>query len=135
MSSLESVVRVLRWSDARSSAVRYVFHALLAAAAWVLAVVIVARFIPLEQAVRVAAFGAPFAFATIAVAWIAARPRPMRLMRTADLQLGLKERLSTAWERRLEDGPMDAMLRRDALEKAARARLAAKPHLRLWVFR
>ncbi|OLB82172.1 MAG: hypothetical protein AUI15_38360 [Actinobacteria bacterium 13_2_20CM_2_66_6] len=125
MSSLESVVRVLRWSDARSSAVRYVFHALLAAAAWVLVVVIVARFIPLEQAVRVAAFGAPFAFAAIAVAWIAARPRPMRLMRTADLQLGLKERLSTAWERRLEDGPMDAMLRRDALEKAARARLAA----------
>src|SRR6184192_2283982 len=67
----------------------------------------------------------PLRIRAIAVAWIAARPRPMRLMRTADLQLGLKERLSTAWERRLEDGPMDAMLRRDALEKAARARLAA----------
>src|SRR5256885_12771154 len=46
-------------------------------------------------------------------------------MKTADLRIGLKERLSTAWERRLDAGPMDGALRRDALEKAGRAKLAA----------
>src|SRR5438067_12807115 len=83
------------------------------------------RFVPMERALRVAALGVPVAFAAVAVAWIAARPSLPGLMRRADLQLGLKERLSTAWERRLESGPMDGALRRDALENAARARLAA----------
>src|SRR6202022_1945909 len=36
----------------------------------------------------------------------------------------LKERLSTAWERRTESGPMDDVQRRDALWQAASARLA-----------
>ena len=125
MSSLEAVVRQLRRSSARASAVQYLLHALLAAGAWILGVVILARFVPLEQAVRVAALGLPAAFAVVAVAWVATRPSPISLMRTADLRLGLKERLSTAWERRLEAGPMDDALRRDALEKAARAKLAA----------
>jgi len=125
VSSLEAVVRKLRRSSARASAVRYLLHALLAAGAWILGVVILARFVPLEQALRVAAFGVPVAFAAVAVAWVAARPAPISLMRTADLRLGLKERLSTAWERRLDAGPMDGALRRDALEKAGRAKLAA----------
>jgi hypothetical protein len=125
VSSLEAVVRELRRSSARASATRYLLHALLVAGAWVLGVVIVSRFVPLEQVLRVAAFGVPVAFAVVVVAWVAARPSPISLMRTADLRLGLKERLSTAWERRLEVGPMDGPLRRDALEKAARAKLAA----------
>ena len=125
MSSLETVVRELRWSAARSSAVRYLLHALLAGIGWVFMVVVAARLVPIEQVWRIAAYGVPVAFLGVAVVWVAARPRPMRLMRTADLRLGLKERLSTAWERRLAGGPLDAALRRDALEHAARARLAA----------
>src|SRR2546428_125011 len=113
MSSLEAVVRELRLSAARASALRYLLHALLASAAWILAIVIVARFVPLDQVLKIAAAGVPLAFAGVAAAWVAARPRPMRLMRTADLTLGLKERLSTAWERRSEHGPMDGERRRD----------------------
>jgi hypothetical protein len=125
MSSLEAVVRELRWSSARTSSIRYLLHALLAAAAWVFAVVLAARLMPIEQVVRIATYGIPIAFAAVGVAWIAARPRPAQLMQAADLRLGLKERLSTAWERRGLQGPMDGALRRDALEKAARAKLSA----------
>ncbi len=125
MSSLEAVVRELRWSSARTSSIRYLLHALLAAAAWVFAVVLAARLMPIEQVVRIAAYGVPIAFAAVAVAWIVTRPRPAQLMQAADLRLGLKERLSTAWERRGLQGPMDGPLRRDALEKAARAKLSA----------
>src|SRR2546430_4481737 len=125
MSSLEAVVRRLRRSSARASAVQYLLHAVLAAGAWILGVVIVARFIPLEQVVRVAALGVPVAFAVVAVAWVATRPSPIHLMRTADLRLGLKERLSTAWERRLEAGPLDDALRRAAPQKTPPAQLAA----------
>lgn len=125
MSSLEGIVRELGWSAARSSAVRYMLHALLAGAGWILAVLLVARLVPVEQTIRTAAFGVPVAFATVAVAWALTRPAPAKLMRTADLRLGLKERLSTAWERRLDHGPMDSALRRDALEQAARAKLSA----------
>src|SRR5207248_1612218 len=108
MSSLEAVVRALRRSDARSSAVRYLLHAALASAGWFFVVIVAARLVPVEQVWRIAAFGVPVVFGAVAVAWAAARPRPMRLMRAADLRLGLKERLSTAWERRLGDGPLDA---------------------------
>jgi hypothetical protein len=124
MSSLRSVVRELRWSAARTSAVRYLVHALVAATGWIFAVLVVARLLPLEQALRVAAFGVPVAFAAIVVAWVVTRPSPASLMQTADLRLGLKERLSTAWERRSADGPMDSALRRDALEKASRVQLS-----------
>lgn len=124
MSSLESVVGELRWSAARSSAVQYLLHAALATAGWILAVLIAGRLVPIEQAARVAAFGVPPVFALVAVAWIFARPRPPGLMRIADARLGLKERLSTAWERRYASGPMDQALRQDALEHAARAQLA-----------
>jgi hypothetical protein len=75
--------------------------------------------------VRVAAYGVPVVFAVVAVVWVIARPGPMNLMRTADLRLGLKERLSTAWERRRADGPMDEVLRQDAIRHASRAPLAA----------
>src|SRR5216683_378996 len=89
MTSLESVVRALRGSDARSSALSYLVHAALG----------------------------------VAIAWIATRPRPDVLMQLADMRLGLKERLSTAWERRAADGVMDDLLRRDALQHARRDRL------------
>ncbi|TMD40717.1 MAG: hypothetical protein E6I89_02905 [Chloroflexi bacterium] len=125
MSSLEAVVSQLRWSAARSSAIRYLLHASVVAVGWVFVVVVAARLLPIEQVWRIAAYGVPVAFLAVAVAWALARPRPMRLMRTADLRLGLKERLSTAWERRLAGGPLDAALRRDALEHAARVRLSA----------
>ncbi|HSS62729.1 MAG TPA: hypothetical protein VLK30_14845 [Candidatus Limnocylindrales bacterium] len=124
MSSLEAVVRELRRSSSRSRAVGFLLHAVLASAGWVLLIVLAARLIPFEQRSTVAAAGVPVVFAALAVAWFVARPRPMMLMRTADVRLGLKERLSTAWERRLAAGPMDAALRRDALEQAARAKLA-----------
>jgi len=125
MSSLEAVVRELRWSAARSSAVRYLLHALLFGFGWVFVVVVASRLVPIEQVWRIAAYGVPVAFLAVAVVWAAARPRPLRLMRTADLRLGLKERLSTAWERRLAAGPLDAALRHDALEHAARVKLSA----------
>ncbi len=131
MSSLEAVVRELRWSAARSSAVSYLLHALLVGSGWILAVILASRLVPLEQTWRVAAFGMPVAFAAVAVAWVVGRPAPIRLMRTADLRLGLKERLSTAWERRRDGGPMDASLRRDALDHAARAKLSAAYPLNL----
>src|SRR6202022_91018 len=48
---------------------------------------------------------------------------PELLRRAADVRLGLKERLSTAWERRGAGGTMDELLRRDALQHAGLARL------------
>src|SRR4029077_6319276 len=61
MSSLEARVRELRRSSTRTSAVRYLLHALLAAAAWVLAVLFAARLMPIDQVVRIAAYGVPIA--------------------------------------------------------------------------
>src|SRR5207245_5856137 len=56
--------------------------------------------------------------------WLLRTPNASVLMRLADFRLDLKERLSTAWERRSESGPMDAIQLRDALSRAADARLA-----------
>lgn len=125
MITLEGIVRALSRSAARARAARYAAHAVLGAAAWVLVVVIAARLFPLDQSVRVAVYGIPLAFALAAGAWIVARPSPMRLMRMADLRLGLNERLSTAWERRAKNGPMDGALLNDALQHARRSKLGA----------
>ncbi|HKC18384.1 MAG TPA: hypothetical protein VKE27_02015, partial [Candidatus Dormibacteraeota bacterium] len=124
LSSLEAVVHDLRWSAARSSAATYALHAVLGAAVWMFLVMLAARIVPVEQVWRLVLLGAPIAFVAAAIVWVLARPRPALLMRTADLQLGLKERLSTAWERRTAAGPMDAVLRQDALEHAARVELS-----------
>jgi hypothetical protein len=124
LSTLEAVVQELRWSAARSSAARYALHGLLGAALWVLLVVVVARVVPVEQLWRPVALGVSVALVAAGIAWMLVRPRPALLMRTADLRLGLKERLSTAWERRTAAGPMDAVLRKDALEHAARIELS-----------
>ena len=124
MKSLESVVGELRWADVRTSAVRFLLHALVASMGWIFAVLLVARLVPIEQALRIAAYGVPVVFAAIAVAWALTRPSAASLMRTADLRLELKERLSTAWERRRTAGPMDGALRRDALERAAHEELS-----------
>src|SRR5215472_10777174 len=125
MASLESVVQQLRLAQARSSAVRYSEHAVLLFLAWIVAVFAWSRLTPLEETRDLAALGLPVAVGLLAIAWVLARPRPMGLMRGADAALDLKERLSTAWERRFSAGPMDESLRRDALTHAGRTRLAA----------
>ena len=131
MRSLEAVVRTLRRFDIRSSAATYVLHAVLAAAIWLAAVQVLARMVPLEGEVQLAALGIPVVLAGTAVAWIVMRPRSELLMQRADLRLGLKERLSTAWERRALAGSMDDLLRRDALQHAERERLGRAFPIRL----
>jgi hypothetical protein len=98
-------------------------HGTLAAAIWLAAIQIAARIVALEPRTELAVLGLPVALAAVAIAWIARRPGPDVLMRAADVRLGLKERLSTAWERRGMSGTMDELLRRDALQKAQVDRL------------
>ena len=123
MSSLEGVVGTLRQSDARSRAVPYLLHAALGAAVWVAIVLLAARIFPLETRLQPAALGISVILAAVGIAWLVIRPRPDSLMQRADLRLGLQERLSTAWERRGANGPMDDLLRQDALLHAERDRL------------
>jgi hypothetical protein len=123
VSSLEAVVRELRRAEARASAARYAEHAIAVIAVWVLAVLLWSRLVPTEQTSLLVTLGLPVAAILVGAAWVLVRPRPMRLMRTADLVLDLKERLSTAWERRLAAGPMDEALRLDALAHASGVRL------------
>jgi hypothetical protein len=123
--SLEAVAGGLRSAELRSSAITYSQHAAVVIAAWIAAVAAVARLVPLEASRLVAAIGIPVAVLGLAAAWLATRPNRMHLMRTADLNLGLEERLSTAWERRAAHGLLDDRLRADALLHAGRARLAA----------
>ena len=123
MSSLEAIVRQLRSAAARARATRYAVHGLVGVVAWVAAVFLAARVIPFEQRTEVALLGLPIALVLAAVAWAIRRPTAAAMMAIADLRLNLKERLSTAWERRGEAGPMDAALRRDALQHAATASL------------
>ena len=121
--SLEAVVRALRGSDTRSSAATFLVHGALAAVIWLAVVQLVARMIALEPRIQLAVLGLPVALAVVVIAWIARRPGPELLMRAADVRLGLKERLSTAWERRGASGTMDELLRRDALQHADPDRL------------
>jgi hypothetical protein len=123
MSSLEAVVTALRRSDARSSFPRFVVHAAVGAGIWVGAVLLVTRLVPFERRLQLALLGIPVMLAVAAVAWLASRPGPGVLMSVADQRLGLKERLSTAWERRASSGSMDDLLRQDALQQAEQARL------------
>lgn len=125
MRSLDTIIQELRRAAARARAARYGVHALLAASAWVALVFIVARLIPIERRVAIAAAGVPVILVIAFVAWLFRRPAPSVLLRLADIRLGLKERLSTAWERRAEAGPLDGAQRRDALQHAAGARLTA----------
>jgi len=125
MSSLEVIVRQLRLAAARARAAHYAVHGLVGAVVWVAVVLLVARVVPIERRAEIAAIGIPVALVVAGLAWLLRRPSPSLLMRLADLRLGLKERLSTAWERRGEAGPMDGPQRRDALEHAARAPLPA----------
>ncbi|TME55215.1 MAG: hypothetical protein E6I60_06615 [Chloroflexi bacterium] len=125
MGSLDAIIRELRTAAARARAARYAVHGLVAAAGWVAAVLIVARLTPVERRAEAAVVGIPLALAVAAVAWLLRRPNAAVLMRLADFRLGLKERLSTAWERRTESGPLDGVQRQDALRQAASARLAS----------
>jgi chemotaxis protein histidine kinase CheA len=125
MGSLDAIIDQLRWAAARARAARYAVHGLVGAVAWVAVILIIARLTPMERRAEVAAIGIPAAIAIAALAWLLRRPSAAVLMRLADLRLGLKERLSTAWERRAESGPMDDVQRQDALRQAATARLAA----------
>jgi DNA segregation ATPase FtsK/SpoIIIE-like protein len=125
MRTLDAIIRELRRAASRSRAARYGLHALVAAAAWVALVLIAARLVAFEQRAPIAAAGVPVIVVIAAIAWGFRRPGPSVLLRLADLRLGLKERLSTAWERRAEAGPLDEAQRRDALQHAVGARLAA----------
>src|SRR5260370_20749988 len=131
VTSLESVVRALRGSNARSSAMSYLVHAALGVAIWFATVQVAARVVPVERRIQLVALGIPVVLAAVAIAWIATRPRPDVLMQSADLHLGLKERLSTAWARRAAHGAMDDLLRQDALQHALRDRLAPAFPLRI----
>jgi hypothetical protein len=123
LNSLEAVVATLRRSDARSSAPRFFVHAAVGMAAWTGAVLLVTPLVPFERRFQLALVGIPVMLVVAAFAWLASRPGPGVLMSVADQSLGLKERLSTAWERRASSGLMDDFLRRDALLQAERARL------------
>ncbi len=79
----------------------------------------------MEAALRIAAIGLPIPFVLAAVAWSINRPNPSVLARIADLRLDLKERLSTAWERRSLSAPLDDWQRRDALEHTNGRSMAA----------
>ena len=125
MSPLQAILRELRRAAARARAARYAVHGLVAAVAWIAAVMVIARLVPFERRAVVAAIGVPVAGLVVVVAWSVRRPSAPLLMALADIRLGLKERLSTAWERRAEAGPMDGALRQDALRHAAGARLMA----------
>src|SRR4029077_13306931 len=81
MTSLEAVVRELRWSDTRTSAARYLVHGVVAGVGCIFAVLAVSRVVPLEQTLRIAALGVPLALLAVAVAWVAARPSSASLMR------------------------------------------------------
>jgi hypothetical protein len=131
MNSLDAIIRELRRAAAGARAARYAVHGLVAAAAWVALVLLIARLTPFERRATVAVVGIPVALAVAAIAWLLRRPSAAILMRLADVRLGLKERLSTAWERRTEAGALDDVQRRDALQHAARTRLAAAFPLRV----
>ena len=123
MNSLETILRQLRLAAARARAAHYAVHGLVGAVAWIAAVLVVARLVPFERRAQVAAVGIPLAAVLVVLAWSLRRPSAAVLMALADIRLGLKERLSTAWERRAESGPMDGPLRQDALRQAAGSRL------------
>ncbi|TMG18752.1 MAG: DUF2780 domain-containing protein, partial [Chloroflexi bacterium] len=125
MSSLEAIVRELRKAARRALGARYAAHALVGAVAWVAAVMILVRLVPFERRAELAVLGIPVALAIAAAAWLIRRPSAALLMAMADIRLGLKERLSTAWERRAESGPLDDAQRHDAVQHAARASLPA----------
>jgi hypothetical protein len=123
VSSLEAVVRALRGSNARSTALPYLVHGALGAAIWLTTVQLAARVMPVETRLQLALLGIPVILVAVATAWIVRRPGPDALMQRADVRLGLQERLSTAWERRAASGVMDDLLRRDALQHAQLDRL------------
>ncbi|OLE37252.1 MAG: hypothetical protein AUG48_04960 [Actinobacteria bacterium 13_1_20CM_3_68_9] len=124
MSPLDAIIRELRRAAARARAARYAAHGLVAALGWVVAILVAARVTPIERRAEAAAIGIPVALGVAALLWLLRRPSANVLVRLADIRLGLKERLSTAWERRTESGPMDGVQRQDALRHAGGARLA-----------
>ena len=125
MTTLDAIIRELRRAAARARAARYAVHGLVGAVAWVALVLLIARLTPFERRATVAVAGIPVALAVAAIAWLLRQPSAAILMRLADIRLGLKERLSTAWERRSESGALDDVQRHDALQHATRTRLAA----------
>ncbi|MEO6796788.1 MAG: hypothetical protein ABI401_04080 [Candidatus Dormibacter sp.] len=125
MSGLDRLVRDLGRAAGRARAVTYLVHALLASATWLALVLGVARLIPVDRRLQIAIAGVPLILLACAIAWLVSRPSPPVLLLVADLRLGLKERLSTAWERRAATGPLDGHLRQDALGHAASLRPGA----------
>lgn len=92
-------------------------------------VMLVARFTPIDSAWLYAALCPAGA---LALAWLAAAIVPVtpeRIARSGDA-LGLKERLTTAWELRDSASPEAALQRLDALQNIARLDTAASIRLR-----
>jgi hypothetical protein len=131
MPKLEGFIAQLRRFAARARALRYALHAAVAAAGWAVAVLILSRVVPLEATEKIAAAGLPVPFVAAGLAWVINRPKPSVLARIADIRLDLKERLSTAWERRSLSAPLDDWQRRDALEHASGRSMASAFPLRL----
>src|SRR5256886_17484039 len=123
MSSLEAIVRELRKVARRALGARYAAHALVGAVAWVAAVMILVRLVPFERRAELAVVGIPVALAIAAAAWLIRPPSAALLVAMADIRLGLQGRVSTAWERRAESGPLDDAQRDDAVQHPARASL------------
>ena len=119
MPTLEELIRDLSRAAARARGARYLLRALAVAAAWAALVMAAAHLTPMESAPTAALAGLAVALAGAGFLWAVRRPAPMLLARVADARLGLRQRLSTAWERRTSTVPIDLRQRRDALERAA----------------
>ena len=131
MPTLEGVVSQLKLSAARARGLNYLTRAVCAAAGWAVAVLLLARLVPIEPVRPLTLAGIPAALLTGAVIWLVRRPSGLTLTSAADQALDLKERLSTAWERRAMGGPLDRSQRQDALTHAARVQLAGAFPLRV----
>ena len=125
MPTLDRLIRELGLAAARARGARYLLHALVAAGAWGALVMAASHLAPIEWAPAAALAGLPVALAGGAILWGVRRPNPMTLARVADARLDLRQRLSTAWERRTSTVPIDLRQRQDAVERAAPLPMAA----------
>src|SRR5919197_4127939 len=113
MPTLESLVSQLRLAAARARGLRYLVRAAVAAAGGPAAVLLLSRLVPIEPLQPLALAGIPASVLAAAALWIVRRPGGLTLTLAADRALDLKERLSTAWERRMQGRPVDPPPRPD----------------------
>jgi hypothetical protein len=119
MPGLKQIVGELQRAADRARAARFLLHALLAAATIAVALLLLGRFFPIEpQAFTI--FALPISLLVTFAAWLVTRPSADLVVQVADLRLGLDQRLSTAWERRHQQSPLDQHLQADAVAHTAR---------------